>query len=231
MIKAAMEKTKILVIEDEQDIREGLGLLLGDSFAVDLAESGISGIKTAIRNPPDLILLDLNMPHLDGFQTCKALRAESEFKHTPIIILTAFNDAENRTKAFESGADDYIAKPFDSRELLARIHRKILSVKEAGSRANPHILVCQNLRMDSKNQAVSIDDKAIHLSPLEFRLLKLLLSHQGQLLSRQHIIETVWEKQDVSERIVDPHILSLRNKLDGFTGSLSSIYRGGYIIK
>jgi two-component system OmpR family response regulator len=228
-----MEKLKILVIEDERDIRLGLEALLEDFYEVNLADGGLSGIKAAIRSRPDLILLDLNMPDLDGFQTCKALRSENDFKDIPIVILTAYDDVDERIKAFEFGADDYISKPFDTNELLTRIKRKMVTSRGhfAADSTQKFTSSAGNIKLDTRTQEALMDSKSIGLSALEFKLLHYFISNSNKLLSRKDIIENVWEKQEVSERIIDPHILSLRSKIEGSNYVISSVYRGGYILK
>jgi DNA-binding response OmpR family regulator len=228
-----MKKLKILVIDDQRDVRLALEALLENFYEVNLADGGLSGIKAAIRNKPDLILLDLNMPDLDGFQTCKALRSENDFKNIPIVILSAYDDVEERIKAFEFGADDYISKPFDTNELLSRIKRKMVSSRGHSASDSSQKLnnSSGNIKLDSRTQEAFIDNKSIGLSALEFKLLHYFTSNLNKLLSRKDIIENVWEKQEVSERIIDPHILSLRSKIEGSSYVISSVYRGGYILK
>jgi len=231
-------KNKILIIEDEQDIREAIVAVLEDQFTVLTAATGLSGLKEAIRNKPDLIVLDLNLPDLDGYQVCKSLREDSDFKIIPIIILTAFNESDDRVRAFNMGADDYLAKPFSNVELISRINRKLNVAKEMfnsfGNKMDiieNDTLLCGNLKLNAKNQSVILGEQSIHLSSIEFKLMRLFIENKGQLLSRQRIIENVWESQSVSERVIDPHIVSLRNKLSDFDHAISSIYRGGYILK
>lgn len=231
-------KNKILIIEDEQDIREAIVAVLEDQFTVLTAATGLTGLKEAIRNKPDLIVLDLNLPDLDGYQVCKSLREDSDFKTIPIIILTAFNESNDRVRAFDMGADDYLAKPFSNVELVARINRKLNVVKDMFNSLDRKIdiiendtLLCGNLKLNAKNQSVILGEQSIHLSSIEFKLMRLFIENKGQLLSRQRIIENVWESQSVSERVIDPHIVSLRNKLSDFDHTISSIYRGGYILK
>jgi DNA-binding response OmpR family regulator len=118
-------KPKILSIEDEKGIQEGLDYILSDFFDLEFADNGTEGMKRALRSVPDLILLDLKMPGMDGFQVCKILREDSEFDDVPIIVISAFNNPADRKRAFELGADDYITKPFDGEELIARIQRKL----------------------------------------------------------------------------------------------------------
>ncbi len=231
-------KNKILIIEDEQDIREAIVAVLEDQFTVLTAATGLSGLKEAIRNKPDLIVLDLNLPDLDGYQVCKSLREDSDFKTIPIIILTAFNESDDRVRAFNMGADDYLAKPFSNVELISRINRKLNVAKEMfnsfGNKMDiieNDTLLCGNLKLNAKNQSVLLGEQSVHLSSIEFKLMRLFIENKGQLLSRQRIIENVWESQSVSERVIDPHIVSLRNKLSDFDHTISAIYRGGYILK
>lgn len=166
-------KSKILVIEDEQDIREGIVSLLEDQFAVSTAASGLSGLKEAIRNKPDLIILDLNLPDFDGYQVCKSLREEADFKTIPIIILTAFNESDDRVRAFDMGADDYLAKPFSNVELIARINRKLNVVKDMFDSIDRKLdiiendsLQCGNLKMNAKKPKCYLG-RSIHSSEFD----------------------------------------------------------------
>lgn len=229
-----MNKPHVLIIEDDEDLRESLRLLLEDKYDIQALENGLTGLKAALRNPPDLILLDLKMPEMDGFQACKVLRADKEFDGIPIIVLSGYNTVEDRTRIFELGADDFIAKPFDNAELLARIQRKIGIVSLAKVPEKNEALqaiICGNLRVDPRKQEVYIEDRLLHLSALEFRLLHLLAIHCDELVSRKNIIEKVWDGQPVSERIIDPHIVSLRHKLVGCNFAISSMYGKGYTLK
>ena len=226
-----MSKNKILIIEDEEGIREGLTYLLNEQYAVEEAENGVIGLKKAIRNQPNLILLDLKMPEMDGFQVLKAIRADKEFDHTPIIVLSAFNSPADRTKAFELGADDYINKPFDRAELMARIQRKLhgTEIKQVSSPNN--LIIKNNLELDLRNHQLNFGKDQISLSAIEFKIIHVLSIHFEQLVSRDTIVEHVWEKQPVSPRLIDPHILSLRSKLNDVNLTIQSVYGKGYIFK
>ena len=228
-----MQKMKILIVEDEEGIRDALSLILSEKFDIEFAVNGIDGIKKAVRVMPDIILLDLKMPVMDGFQTCKVLREDPEFNNTPIIILSAFNSTADRVRSFELGADDYISKPFDRKELIARIQRKIQG-RSSQSNANnsPSVLTVEGiLKMDMKSQQLTIENTFISLSGLEFKLLHLLATHYSELVTRETIIEYVWEKQAVSPRLIDPHVLSLRNKINEHNFTIQSIYGKGYVLK
>lgn len=226
-----MNKNLILIIEDEEGIREGLSYLLSESYSVEEAENGVVGLKKAIRNPPNLILLDLKMPEMDGFQVLKALRADNEFNHIPIIVLSAFNSPADRTKAFELGADDYINKPFDRAELMARIQRKLhgTEIKQVSTPNN--LIIKNNLELDLRNHQLNIGKNQISLSAIEFKIIHILAQHFEQLVSRDLIVDHVWEKQPVSPRLIDPHILSLRTKLNDVNLTIQSVYGKGYIFK
>lgn len=226
-----MNKNKILIVEDEEGIREGLTYLLSEQYSVEEAENGVEGLKKAIRNQPNLILLDLKMPEMDGFQVLKALRADKEFDHIPIIVLSAFNSPADRTKAFELGADDYINKPFDRAELMARIQRKLhgTEIKQVSSPNN--LIIKNNLELDLRNHQLNIGKNQISLSAIEFKIIHVLSQHFEQLVSRDTIVDHVWEKQPVSPRLIDPHILSLRSKLNDVNLTIQSVYGKGYIFK
>ena len=233
-----MSKYKILIIEDEQGIREGLEIILSPYFTITTAANGIEGLKKSFKDKPDLILLDLKMPDMDGFQVCKALREDHDFDRVPIIILTAFNISSDRTRLFDLGADDYITKPFDTTELIARIQRALSRLSKDVKLSNltpdpstPTIIKHGELKIDGLAQKVFIGDKLIALSSIEFKLLYLLAINFNQAVAREKILEDVWEKQQVSARLIDPHILALREKLKGYHFSIQAIYGKGYILK
>lgn len=230
-----MKKAKLLIIEDEEGIREGLKIFLSKHYDLDFAANGLDGLKLAIRRPPNAILLDLKMPEMDGFQVCRAIRLDKEFDNVPILILSAFNNVLERTKLFEIGADDYITKPFDPKELLARIQRGLsrnnLKTEQVGESSQTGILQCGDLKLDLRNQELHVNNQLIGLSSLEFKLLHILVTNYDQLVSRDEIVNFVWEKQSVSTRLIDPHILSLRHKMEGQNVVIQSIYGRGYLLK
>lgn len=228
-----MKKQKVLIIEDEDGIRDALAFILSEKYELEQASNGLFGIKKALKFSPDAILLDLKMPEMDGFQVCKILRSDPDFNSVPIIVLSAFNDPLDKTKAFELGADDYITKPFDDAELLARINRKLQSkgssLKEPSTSSGLNIN--EVIVIDKKNQQVKILDVDVPLSGIEFKLLLFLVNQYPELATRESIVDWVWEKQPVSLRLVDPHILSLRNKLNAHNFTIHSVYGKGYVLK
>jgi DNA-binding response OmpR family regulator len=178
------------------------------------------------------------MPEMNGFQSCKAFRTDQEFDNVPIIILSAFNDVADRTKLFELGADDYITKPFDPKELLARIQRSLERLRSKnslgsiiGSQIPSTKLVIGQLTIDTQFKKVFINSIPVELGSIEFNLLHILCLNINELVSREDILDFVWEKQKVSTRLMDPHVLSLRSKLSGINLTIRSVYGKGYILK
>jgi len=227
-------KHKVLVIEDDEDIRDSLMQVLGETYDVFMAVDGIEGIKEAIRQPPDIILLDIMMPRLDGYQTCQALRQEKVTSGVPILMLTALKNTDERIRAFNAGADDYISKPFDQDELMIRMESKLRRFRElttAGLTRLSKQLECGNLLLDLDSFEAWLEGKAVKLSLLEFKLVRYLIENRGHLRSRDEILEVVWETNEKSGRILDTHIMTIRKKLAGFDHVISSVYGGGYLLR
>ncbi|MGZ3768053.1 MAG: response regulator transcription factor [Bdellovibrio sp.] len=224
---------RILIIEDEPEITNGIKYFLEDSaYSVEVANTGLAGLKAAAKQLPHLIILDLNLPDISGFEICKTLREDKDFNQIPIVVLTGENQIADRTKAFDLGADDYIAKPFDLTELLSRVRRKLeASAKLEKQKIESGDITCGNMTIKNRNHEVIINNSPLKLSSLEFKLLSYMASNVGKLLSRQEILEHVWGSATVSERLIDPHILSLRTKMKECDHSIESIYKGGYILK
>lgn len=226
-------KFKILVIEDDRELQEVLTLLLKPHYSVQCASDGMEGVKMALRTSPDLILLDIKMPNMDGFQTCQLIRSDPEFDKTPILVLSGYGGENDRTRALECGADDFIAKPFSSPELLARIKRRV-QVSEKKETARDSLgghLSFADLRLELFSGKAFIGEEEIHFSQIEFRLLQLLMENAGNLVSRETILEKIWSNNAPSNRVIDPHIVSIRDKLSKSAVSVSSIYGKGYVLK
>jgi two-component system alkaline phosphatase synthesis response regulator PhoP len=227
-----MAKGTILVVEDEKDIRELLRHHLErEHFRVVAASSGEEGLKLAKREHPDLVLLDLMLPGLDGLEVCRSLRAEAETRRTPIVMLTARSEDADVVAGLELGADDYVTKPFQPRVLLARL-RAVLRRLEA-ERAEPgESIVCGDLVIDSARHQVRLKDKAVSLTLTEFRILTHLARHPGRVFSRYQILDGI-QGQDsfVLDRTIDVHIAALRRKLGGFGDRIETIRGVGYRLK
>jgi DNA-binding response OmpR family regulator len=213
----------ILVIEDEPILSETLGYNLERAgFTVELAADGITGLEQARRMQPDLIVLDIMLPGLDGFSVCRALARESA---VPIIILTALQDEAHRIAGLELGAIDYVIKPFSMGELLARV-RAILRWNERRRQARgPDVLQAGALRLDRVSRQVWHGERAIDLSYKEFDLLACLMHNFGVALSRDLLLEQVWGSEfPGSNRTIDVHIRWLREKLEHDPGNPALIH-------
>ncbi len=224
-----MIRQKLLIVEDEPEIREMLIELLSPHFEIFSASDGEEGSTLADLNVPDLILLDLRIPKMDGIALCEHLRGTPKTRDIPIIFLTGNDELDSRVRAFGAGADDFISKPFIPEELIARLQSK--ARRNIEKTVKPSVLQCGNLTANLNNLEVKIADQTIILSVLQFDLLKCFLEHANQLLSREKIVSIVWQDSVVSPRTVDVHIMTLRNSLEGFDHSLDSVYGGGYILR
>ncbi len=180
---------KILVIDDDENLLRSLSVGLGKAgFQVLTAINGNAGLKTTFDAHPDLVILDIGLPGMDGLETCQRLR---ELSDTPIIMLTAFSDEEDIVKALSMGADDYITKPFGMAELIARIRTCLRHRTQAYSR-KPDVLVVGDLTLDFGRHKVTRNDHVINLSPTEFRLLSYLARHRGRVVPHRTLLLDVW---------------------------------------
>lgn len=217
-----MKKKSILVIDDDSEIRKMLNLILQDDYKVVDAENGVKGLELTKSLKPDLILLDLKMPKISGFDVCKSLKIDPTTREISVIILTASSETKNLVTAFETGADDFIEKPFHTDELLARVSSKLKS------RQSCAILSAGDITMDLNSMQVFIGKKQLEFSVLEFNLLRFFVTYKNSVISRERVLESVWEKIRVSDRTVDTHIVSLRRKISGSNCSLQTVYGAGY---
>ncbi len=201
---------KILVIDDDENLRETLGLMLErESFVPLFASDGISGFDQAISLKPQLLLVDLKLPGMNGIDLCKRLRADRV--QTPIIILSAVGDEMDKVLLLEIGADDYIVKPFGTRELIARI-RALLR------RASPETLKIMrfaNAEIDAERRLVTNRGSEVKLAPAEYNLLMFFLHNPDRPLTRDVILNSVWGYESYpNTRTVDAHVVRLRQKLE-----------------
>lgn len=201
---------RILVVEDEHKIANSIKKgLEQESFAVDVAFEGNSGYDLAFSEDYDLIILDILLPGIDGLQICKNLREQNI--HTPILMLTAKGQVSDKVEGLNSGADDYLTKPFAFEELLARI--KALTRRPKDSIGS--VLFCEDLSLDTLSYGVKRAGKVINLSSKEFALLEYLLRHKNQILKKEQIISHIWDyESDVLPNTVEVYIGYLRNKID-----------------
>jgi len=206
-----MNGARVLVIDDDADIRALVAELLGRAgLSVEQAEDGRSGLRALHKTPPDLVVLDVSMPDLDGWQTLERIRDLSE---VPVLMLTARGDELERVRGLQAGADDYVVKPFGRQELVARVQALL---RRAGRDAaqQQERYVDDRLTIDFAQRAVTFDGEAIALTPLEFKLLGALVRHPRQVLSRDQLLELVWgNTYGVSGDQVKLYVGYLRRKL------------------
>jgi DNA-binding response OmpR family regulator len=214
--------SKILIVDDDKNLQEVIKYnLINAAYSVVTAENGPQAIETARKEKPDLILLDLMLPGMDGFEVCRVLRGEMS---VPIIILGAKTDEIDKVVGLELGADDYITKPFSVRELTARV-RATLRRGQPAEPANPTdpleegkshvILQLHNLELNTMRHQLSLRGIPLNLTPKEFELLSFLMRYKGQVFSREQLMEKVWGYAfEGSKRTVDVHIRWLRQKIE-----------------
>lgn len=217
---------KILIVEDDEGIQTALKeMLVERGFRIETCGDGAEAIATIKKSPPDLMLLDLGLPNISGESVCK--EAHKLYPNLPIIILTAKNQTADVVNGLTIGAVDYVAKPFEIDELLARIKVR-LKLGESET------LQAGDLQMNTKTMEVTRKGKPIALTPHEFHLLEYLLINKGAVLTREMILNKVWQySYDVDSRVVDVYIGYLRKKIDGETKQplISSLRGFGYTIK
>jgi DNA-binding response OmpR family regulator len=223
--------TRVLVVEDERDIADLVKHTLerGDGIHVDIATSGEAALERAIADPPDLVILDVNLPVLSGFEVCRALRTRSVTRHVPVIMLTARTAEQDRVAGLDLGADDYVTKPFSLRELAARVRAVLRRHSGGGGGAPLSIYRGRHLTADFEAVAIEVDGQAVRLTRREFELLKCLVENRGRVLSRDRLLERVWGyDRFIETRSVDVHVGRLRAKLGAAGPHIETIVGLGY---
>lgn len=211
-----MAGERVLIVEDERAVARGLEYALQqEGFSVLLAESGARALELARSKEPKLILLDIRLPDISGFDVCRQLRSEGQ--RQPILMVTARDEVVDRVVGLELGADDYIVKPYDLRELVARIHAHLRRVYgDLGQPGAASKIAFGEVEIDMERLSVTRSGHPVYLTPTEFRLLRCLASHPGIPLARHALIEAVWGYAGElgSQRTIDAHIRHLREKLE-----------------
>ncbi len=217
------DRPHILVIEDEPTVIEFLRTgLTYEGYRVSVAEGGREGLRRAIGGGIDLIILDIMLPDMDGFDLCRHLRQRGD--ETPIIMLTAKRDIADRVTGLDAGADDYIVKPFSFAELLARIRA---TLRRAGRRIEPALLEAADLTLNVETHEVTRHGCPVHLTPTEFNLLELFMRHPRRVFTRETLLNRIWGYDYVGDTgVVDVHISHLRNKIGPHL--IRTIYGVGY---
>jgi two-component system phosphate regulon response regulator PhoB len=221
---------KILIVDDEAGIRQMLAFALtGDGYDVIDAPDAHTALELIQRQPPDLLLLDWMLPGLSGIDLCRKLKRDPKTGQIAIILITAKGEEQDKVRGLDSGADDYVAKPFSTRELLARI-RAVLRRSETAD-AGPAVFDVDELRVDRETHRVTLRGETLNLSPTEFRLLVFFVTHPERVYTRAQLLDGVWGTNTfIEERTVDVHIRRLRKLLgDGdFDRYIQTVRGVGY---
>lgn len=224
-----MAPLKILVVEDEKNIvRVVTYNLEREGYQVDVATDGEQALEKIRRAPPDLLLLDLMLPKVDGLEVCRLLRADAKTAHVPIIMVTAKTQEADRVVGLELGADDYLPKPFSPRELTARVKAVL---RRTSRTERPTVWRCGTLEADWERRLVKLKQKPVTLTPKEFELFKALVEANGRVLSREGLLERVWgytRAAEIQSRTVDLHVSQLRQKLGPEGRRVLTVTGAGY---
>ncbi len=227
-----MDERKILIVEDEQKIADTLKFGLSEiGFYVEVAYDGKIGYNLFCAHEFNLVILDINLPGMNGFNLCKAIRSKDE--HVPILMLTAMRTLNDKTEGYDAGADDYMVKPFEFKELLFKI-RSLLKRTMNQSLPVGNVLRASDLEMNLDSKEVKRDNKLINLTAKEFQLLEYLMRNKNRLVTRVDIAINVWDVDfETNTNVIDVYISYLRNKVDKpFEHKLIQTHVGmGYILK
>jgi len=219
----------ILIVEDDKDIADLIAHYLQKAgHTIDMCASGPAALATIAAAPPELVLLDLMLPGLDGLNVCQALRRNPQTASIPIIMLTARGEEAERIAGLEQGADDYVTKPFSPGELVARVAALLRRAKSATPAAGA-ALEFGRIRLDPERHVVTVDGAEVKLTAKEFLLLQYLMEHRGRLVSRDALLRDVWGYQFTGgTRTVDVHVRRLREKIPLLSDAIATIKQFGY---
>ena len=217
IVDSGDRKTSLLVVEDDENISTAISEYFSRAgYSVTTVEDGLAGVKAALDDRPDAVVLDLMLPKMDGLAVCRELR--EKMSYLPILMLTAKDDVVDKVLGLETGADDYITKPFSLRELEARIKtvlRRSQRVTEPEGLKVEAPIIRGKLRIDAEKRDVSIGDRQVELTPKEFDLLKLFAANPGRVFPRKFLLEKIWDyTYEGYDRTIDSHINRLRAKVE-----------------
>lgn len=217
----------VLIVEDEADVVDLLRYNLSRAgFEVLIAQTGDKGLELARKNRPDIVVLDIMLPGLDGHEVCRLLKSDANTEAIPIVMLTAKGEAHERVKGLELGADDYVTKPFSPRELVLRVQALLRRLRTT---PRSELVEVEGIYIDKNNFEAKLDGKRLDLTTTEFKLLSLMLELRGRTLSRDKLLADVWGYQaSVDTRTVDTHMRRLREKLGRYSSRLETIRGEGY---
>jgi two-component system, OmpR family, phosphate regulon response regulator PhoB len=229
MQNSLTQPKKILVVDDEPDVTELVSLRLRkEGYEVEIINNPLLIMGKASEFRPDLFILDIMMSELDGVKICRMLRADRNLAEVPIIFLTAKGGTDDRIKGLESGADDYMAKPFDAKELILRVGL-LLKRSSIGKATDESVITVGAITLDPSRHTVTVHEQNADLTATEFKLLHILMERKGRVQSRDMLLVNVWNYEtDTETRTIDTHIRRLREKLGDQAGLLETIRGVGY---
>ena len=224
---------KILIVEDERDIVELLRYnLRQENFKVDTVRNGADALQRAVDKPPDLILLDLMLPEVDGLIVCRLLKNDPRTKNIPIVMLTAKDEESDRVAGLELGADDYITKPFSPREVVLRINAVLRRLNASNQPEEENQIKTHGVIIDLDRHQVLTEEGAIDLTATEFKLITLFARSPGRVFSRNVLMDAIWGQEYYGiDRTVDTHVSRLRRKLGNLGTQIETVYGVGYRLK
>lgn len=228
---SAPNPQKILVVDDESDVSALVAYhLKAKGYQVEVVNDPNRSLGTARTFLPDLVILDVMMPDLSGIQICRLLRADPQLKKVPVIFLTAKAEENDRIQGLETGADDYICKPFSTKELVLRVQTILRRLTEAAPVEAKRLQVGE-IVIDTERHAVELHGQALELTATEFNLLKLLMERRGRVQTREHLLLNVWNYEtEIETRTVDTHVRRLREKLGTEADWIETVRGVGYRI-
>ena len=224
---------KILIVEDERDIVELLRYnLRQENFKVDTVRNGADALQRAVDKPPDLILLDLMLPEVDGLIVCRLLKNDPRTKNIPIVMLTAKDEESDRVAGLELGADDYITKPFSPREVVLRINAVLRRLNASNQPEEENQIETHGVVIDLDRHQVLTEDGAIDLTATEFKLITSFARSPGRVFSRDMLMNAIWGQEYYGiDRTVDTHVSRLRRKLGNLGTQIETVYGVGSRLK
>lgn len=223
-------QAKILIVEDERDIVELLRYNLQEAgFKTDYVRNGADALQRAIAAPPDLILLDLMLPEVDGLVVCRLLKSDPRTKNVPIVMLTAKIEEEDRVKGLELGADDYIPKPFSPREVVLRVAAVLRRLTAGHEKEETEKIHTHGITIDLDKHQVLTEDESVELTATEFKLITLFARSPGRVFTRAFLMDVIWGQEYYGiDRTVDTHVSRLRRKLGNLGRQIETVHGVGY---
>ncbi|MDA1066055.1 MAG: response regulator transcription factor [Verrucomicrobia bacterium] len=223
-------KYKIVIVDDEEDVTSLLRYHLeAESFIVETINDPTQIMGVARDFEPDLFILDIMMPDINGLQICRMIRADQRIKHVPVIFLTAKTEDKDRIHGLESGGDDYICKPFNIKEVVLRVKAILKRTRQSSPNVNTSRVQIRKVMLDEDQHLLQVEGNNVELTATEFKLLKLLIERKGRVQSRESLLTNVWQyESDTETRTVDTHVRRLREKLGNQADIIETIRGVGY---